>query len=178
MYTQWMFVGPNRRTKFTGRKYWAFIHNYVFRLDVSTGRLYLTMFLFSIFTVAIDEENEKIVLDVQDIRLSLHKEVHPEDSDLAEDIGLSSEEKAHEMEEQVYIARKFVKTSPAPPPPPPQPAPPTTTVTTATTSTSTEPEMASVHVPVAALQQVHQLLGQMLGGNVPAAGGIPVPPVP
>ena len=123
------------------------------------------------------KKNEKLVLDVQDIRLSLHKEAHPEDSDLAEDIGLSSEEESNEMEEQVYIARKFVKTSPAPPPPPPQPAPPTTTVTTATTSTSTEPEMASVHVPVAALQQVHQLLGQMLGGDVPA-GGAPVPPVP
>ena len=114
---------------------------------------------------------------MQDIRLSLHKEAHPEDSDLAEDIGLSSEEEAHEMEEQVYIARKFVKTSPAPPPPPPQLAPPATTVTTATTSTSTKPEMASVHVPVAALQQVHQLLGQMLGGDVPAVGA-PVPPVP
>ena len=43
---------------------------------VSNGHLY--GFLFA---VLIDEENECMVLSVHDIRVSRHKDAHPEDSD-------------------------------------------------------------------------------------------------
>ena len=58
-----------------------------------------------------------MVLSVQDIRVSRHKDAHPEDSDGPEDIGLSSEEEAEGMEEDISIARKYhQRAGPAPTP--------------------------------------------------------------
>ena len=54
-----------------------------------------------------DEENEHMVLSVQDIQISRHKDAHPDDLDVPEDIGLSSEEEAEGMEEDDNIARKY-----------------------------------------------------------------------
>ena len=116
----------------------------------------------------IDDANEKVVLEVRDVRVSRHKDIHPEDSDAPIDIGLSSEEEAEGLEENPAVARKYHQT-PAPPGPPPS-----TTATTSTT-TSTDPQMATVQVPVAALQQVQQILGQIISGEAPP-GGFPVPP--
>ena len=39
--------------------------------------------------VPIDENSEKMVLTVDAVRLTLHKETHPDDSDEPNDIGLS-----------------------------------------------------------------------------------------
>ena len=117
----------------------------------------------TIFTVTLDDENEKVVLDVQDIRYSRHKDVHPDDSDDAQDIGLSSEEEAEELEDDPHIRRKFQYTPAPEPTPAPAPGP------AAGTST--------VQVPVEALQQVQQYLGQLLGGGVPT-GVLPGPQLP
>ena len=112
---------------------------------VSNRRLY--GFLFA---VPIDEENERMVLSVHNIRVSRHKDAHPEDSDGPEDIGLSSEEEAEGMEENISIARKYHQ-RPGPAPAPAAPPAPRATSTDTGTST-TDPEVATLQVPVAALQ--------------------------
>ena len=122
---------------------------------VSNGRLY--GFLFA---VPIDEENEYMVLSVYDIRVSRHKDAHPEDSDGPEDIGLSSEEEAEGMEENISIARKYHQ-RPGPAPAPAAPPAPRATSTDTGTST-TDPEVATLQVPVAALQQVQEMIGKIL----------------
>ena len=123
------------------------------------------MYCFTI-TVPIDEENEHMVLSVQDIRISRHKDVHPDDSDAPEDIGLSSEEEAEGMEEDDNIARKYhQRAGPAPAAPP---APRATSTDTGTSTT--DPEVATLQVPVADLQQVQEMIGKILGGEAPAAG--------
>ena len=95
-----------------------------FLLGISNGRLYynvldgtyvLDICTFSIL-VPLDDENKKMVISIQDIRLSAHKDVHPSDSEDNVDIGLSSEEEAEDLAETPHIRRKFV-----PPPAPPQP---------------------------------------------------------
>ena len=89
-------------------------------------------------------------------------------SDAPEDIGLSSEEEAEGMEEDDNIARKYhQRPGPAPAPA----APPASRATSTETGTSTtDPEVATLQVPVAALQQVQEMIGKILGGEAPAAG--------
>ena len=109
-----------------------------------------------------------MVLSIQDIWNSRHKDAHPDDSDAPEDIGLSSEEEAEGMEEDDNIARKYHQR----PGPAPAPAtPPASRATGTETGTSTtDPEVATLQVPVAALQQVQEMIGKILGGEAPAAG--------
>ena len=115
------------------------------------------------FVVTLDKDNQKCVMDLRDLRLSNHKDLHPEDSDNPVDIGLSSEEEADNMDEHPAICRKYhqpnVSTA----------ATTGSTSATATTtgSTSTDPQMATIQIPVSALQQVHSMLGQMLQGQAP-----------
>ena len=104
-------------------------------------------------------------MDVRDLRLSNHKDLHPEDSDNPADIGLSSEEEADNLDEHPAIRRKYHQTSQ-----------PIVTTAPTTSSTSTDPQMATIQIPVTALQQVHNMLGQMLQGQVPEQA--PVPPAP
>ena len=135
-------------------------------LGVSSGRMYynllngtyvLDICTFSIL-VPLDDQNQKMVVLVQDIWLSAHKDMHPSDSEDNVDIGLSSEEEAEDLPDDVHIRRKFVLPPPAPEsqqaPPASQPAP----------STST-----SIQVPVEALQKVQEYIGQLLGGEAPPA---------
>ena len=121
------------------------------------GRLYI----FRI-TMPVDENGEKVVLSVEGVLLSKHKDVSPEDSDDPQDIGLSSEEEAEDLAEAPHIRRKYHQAPGPPPPPVPEPTPP---VTTASTSTSTD--TATIQVPVAALEQVHAILGQIISGQNP-----------
>ena len=124
----------------------------------------------------LDDYNEKMVLTVQDVRVSLFKDANPDDSDEQEDIGLSSEEEGEGLEEFPHIRRKYHQraTASAPPPPPPGPPPPPPqpqsepepgpSVSTASVGTSTE-ATSTIEVPTAALKQVHTILGQILGGE-------------
>ena len=123
----------------------------------------------------VDEDNVKEVLKIANVTLSLHKEANPDDSVDYDDIGLSSEEEAEDMEPDKYVRRKFNK--PAPPPellprlpqlpgsdPPPGSAP------------STDPvpptgETTTLQVPMSAVKQLHTLLGQIIQGQAPTAGG-------
>ena len=79
------------------------------------------------------------------------------------DIGLSSEEEAEDLEDNPAIRRKYRHSAP-----PATSATTTGGTATATTSTATGPEMATVQIPVAALQKVHDLLGKMLEGQLPS----------
>ena len=109
-----------------------------------------------------DTSNTKDVLEVRDVRLSVHKGAHLSDSDSYTDIGLSSEEEADELDPAPQFRRKYARPVPAPilepDPVPPVPLPSTSDETT-------------VRVPKEALQQVHDLLGQLLQGQVPSTGG-------
>ena len=110
----------------------------------------------------LDDYNEKMVLTVEGVRVSRHKDIHPEDSDDPADIGLSSEEEADGMDEEPHIRRKYHQAAQPPPPeleqpPAGGPAP----------STSTGGDTATIQVPVAALQEVHKILGQIIGGENP-----------
>ena len=135
--------------------YWALLLSYV------CGRALSWTFVF--FAVSLDAQNQKCVVDVRDIRLSRHKDVHPDDSEAPEDIGLSSEEEAEDLEDNPAICRKYHHSAP-----PATSATTTGGTATATTSTATGPEMATVQIPVAALQKVHDLLGKMLEGQLPS----------
>ena len=112
---------------------------------------------FSIL-VPLDDDNQKMVVSVQDIRLSAHKDVHPSDSEDNVDIGLSSEEEAEDLPEDEHIRRKYV---PPPPAPEPQQAPPASQPAPGTST--------SIQVPVEALQKVQEYIGQLLGGDAPPA---------
>ena len=107
-----------------------------------------------------------MVLSVQDIWVSRHKDAHPEDSDGPEDIGLSSEEEAEGMEEDESIARKYHQRAGPAPCPPPDPM----TTSTETGTSTTDPDVATLQVPVAALHQVQEMIGKLLGGEVPSTG--------
>ena len=139
----------------------------MFKLDIDT--------IF--FVVKVDAENDKEVLMVRDVRISLHKEQHPDDTASGDDIGLSSEEEADEMSEDEQIGRKYKRKVPPPPVPdepvspvPPQPDP------EPTPQTGSSSGLASIQVPVSMLQQVHAALGQLLQGQqpqLPPLGGAP-----
>ena len=111
------------------------------------------MFVLFLFSVPLDNDNQKMVISVQDILLTAHKDAHPSDSEDNIEIGLSSEEEAEDLAEAPHIRRKFV-----PPPPAPEPQP------TPSTSTSTG-DSTSIQVPVEALQKVQEYIGQLLGGE-------------
>ena len=141
----------------------------MFKLDIGT--------LF--FIVKVDAENDKEVLAVRDVRISLHKEQHPDDTASGDEIGLSSEE-ADEMSEDDQIGRKYKRRAPPPPVPdepvppvPPQPDP----QPQSTQQAGSTPGLASIQVPVSMLQQVHAALGQLLQGQppqLPPLGGAPL----
>ena len=124
-----------------------------------------------------DQENDKEVLSVRDVWISLHKEQHPDDTASGDEIGLSSEDEADEMSEEEYIGRKYKRKAPVPPAPdePAPPAPPQPdNQPQATPQTGSTPGMASIQVPVSMLQQVHSALGQLLQGQqpqLPSLGG-------
>ena len=105
-----------------------------------------------------DSSNTKDVLEIRDVRLSVHKGAHLSDSDNYTDIGLSSEEEADELDPASQFRRKYDRPAPVPDPVPPVPLPSTSDETT-------------VRVPKEALQQVHDLLGQLLQGHVPSTRG-------
>ena len=119
------------------------------------------------FIVKVDSENDKEVLAVRDVRISLHKEQNADDTASGDEIGLSSEDEADEMSEDEQIGRKYKRRAPLPPVPdepvppvPPQPDPqPQSTPQAGSTS-----GLASMQVPVSMLQQVHAALGQLLQG--------------
>ena len=127
----------------------------------------------------VDQDNDKEVLAVENVRISLHKEQHSDDTASGSDIGLSLEDEADELSENAYIGRKYrKKVTPHPhpedpvPPVPPQPDPQPSSENTG---------MASVQVPISMLQQVHAALGQLLQGQQPQmslSGGVPPPPPP
>ena len=127
----------------------------------------------------VDSENDKEVLAVRDVRISLHKEQNADDTASGDEIGLSSEDEADEMSEDEQIGRKYKRRAPPPPVPeepvppvPPQPDPqPQSTPQAGSTS-----GLASIQVPVSMLQQVHAALGQLLQGQppqLPPLGGAP-----
>ena len=138
--------------------------------------------LFLIFSVPCDSQNNKDVLEIRDVRMSTHKGANPTDSDDYEDIGLSSEEEAEGLEEVEHIRRKYNKPAPPappiPPPPPPLPDLPAVTTSEAIPTTST----TTVSVPRSALQEVHALLGRLLGQPGQSAPDVPLgephPPPP
>ena len=119
-----------------------------------------------------DDENTKEVLSVEEVRISNHKDEHPEDSASCSEIGLSSEEEADSMSEDECVARKYHRRKAHlhlilcllfhhlfPNHPAVCPS-----------------WMASVQVPIAMLQQVHTALGQLLQGQqpqLPSLGSIP-----
>ena len=71
----------------------------------------------------VDAENDKEVLAVRDVQISLHKEQHPDDTASGDEIGLSSEDEADEMSEDDQIGRKYKRRAP-PLPVPDEPVPP------------------------------------------------------
>ena len=112
----------------------------MFKLDVDT--------IF--FVVKVYAENDKEVLAVRDVQISLHKEQHPDDTASGDDIGLSSEDEADEMSEDDQIGRKYRKRAPPPPVPdepvpsvPPQPDP----QCQSTQQAGSTPGLASIQVP-------------------------------
>ena len=117
-------------------------------LDVTTTWMFeLDVYAFS-FAVKVDQENDKEVLAVRDVQISLHKEQQPDDTASGDDIGLSSEDEADEMSGDEYIGRKY----------PVQPQPQSDPQPTPQSGVSTG-GMASVQVPISMLQQVHTALG-------------------
>ena len=126
----------------------------------------------------VDSENDKEVLVVRDVRISLHKEQNADDTASGDEIGLSSEDEADEMSEDEQIGRKYKRRAPPPPVPdepvpsvPPQPDPQPQASQAGGSS-----GLASIQVPVSMLQQVHAALGQLLQGQppqLPPLGGAP-----
>ena len=102
------------------------------------------------------------MLAVRDVRISLHKEQHPDDTASGEEIGLSSEDEA----EDLTVTSAPEESAPPPPQPQSDPQP----------SSASTPVMASIQVPVSMLQQVHTALGQQ--PQFPLAGGVVPPPPP
>ena len=107
------------------------------------------------------------------VRISNHKDEHPEDSTSCGEIGLSSEEEADSMSEDECVARKYHKKKSSDPEPTP-PVPPVPPVPQPQQEPA--PGMATVQVPIAMLQQVHSALGQLIQGQqaqLPSLGGVP-----
>ena len=109
-----------------------------------------------------DAENDKEVLAVRDVQISLHKEQHPDDTASGDEIGLSSEDEADEMSEDDQIGRKYKRRAPLPPVPD-EPAPPVLLQPDSqpqpTPQAGSTSGLASIQVPVSMLQQVHSALG-------------------
>ena len=103
---------------------------------------------------------------MRSVLLSPHKDCHPEDSDDATDIGLSSEEEAEDMEDVPHIRRKYQAPPPAPAPEPVPPQPP-----------APEPQTASIQVPIAALEQVKSAIDAILAGQAPSTSTQSAAPV-
>ena len=174
---------------YTGRKHYGrrnhdLTARDIFR-DESSGRLYnaghmyMMLVQLSSFSVRVDDENTKEVLSVEDVRISNHKDEHPDDSASCSEIGLSSEEEADSMFEDECVARKYHrKKTPAPAPDPVPPVPPVPQPQSSEQQ-SAPTGMASVQVPMAMLQQVHAALGQLLQGQQPQLPSLgSLPPVP
>ena len=125
-------------------------------LDVRTRRLYILL-----FSVPCDNRNNKDVLSLRDVQLSLHKDAHNSDSEDYDDIGLSSEEEAGEMEDTPAIRRKYNKPTPPPLPVPPVPLPEPGT-------SAQQPSSDKVEVSKQVLEQAFSVLGQILKGEAPA----------
>ena len=125
--------------------------------DKSTGCSYSDLVYFS---VSVDTSNTKDLLEVRDVRLSVHKGAHLSDTDSYTDIGLSSEEEADKLDPAPQFRRKYARPAHVPDPDPVTPV--------NLPSTSDE---ATVRIPKEAPQQVHDLLGQLLQGQVPSTGG-------
>ena len=126
----------------------------------------------------VDDQNDKEVLDIANITVSLFKEAHPDDSETGDMIGLSSEDEAEDLSENEYVARKYhVKKPEAPPPVPstnPDPEPPVPPI-----PPPPQVPVTSVQVPISMLQGVHQALGQLLQGQNPQFSmGLPPQPTP
>ena len=118
------------------------------------------------FSVNVDDQNDKDVVDVGDVTVSLFKEAHPDDSETRDMIGLSSEDEAEDLSEDEYIGRKYHrKELPAPPLPPTNPEPPVPPVPPPQQEVPVP--VTSIQVPIAMLQGVHQALGQLLQGQTP-----------
>ena len=144
---------------FFRRLHWAIVLNDVYGWTFQWTFILSPIFV-CIFAVPVDENSEKVILSVENVLLSRHKDVAPEDSDDPQDIGLSSEEEAEDLPELPHVRRKYHQAPGPPPPPVPEPTP---LETTASTSTDT----ATIQVPVAALEQVHAILGQIISGQSP-----------
>ena len=113
--------------------------------------------------------------------MSMHKEKHPDDTASGSDIGLSSEDEAEALQENVYIGRKYTRKRKSAPPPPPDDPVQSQSQSDPQPSSDPTPGVASVQVPISMLQQVHAALGQLLQGQqpqVPLIGGVPPPPPP
>ena len=128
--------------------------------DVRTRRLYILL-----FSVPCNNRNNKDVLALRDVQLSLHKDAHNSDSEDYDDIGLSSEEEAGDLEENPAIRRKYNKPT-APPPPVPVPEP----------GTSEQSSGDKVEVSKQVLEQAFLVLGQLLKGEAPTLPSAPTGP--
>ena len=122
----------------------------------------------------VDEENVKEVLKIAMVTVSLHKEAHPSDSEDYDEIGLSSEEEAEDLEPDKYVRRKFDKPAPPPESQPRLPQLPGSDPSPGS-APSTDPvppagETTTLQVPVSAVKQLHTLLGQIIQGKTPTAG--------
>ena len=171
-----MLVGSTRNRRKYGFTKQAFLLDESTRRCHFSGRFTKRLCFFLYISVPCDSTNNKDVLEICDVRLTSHKGENPCDSDDYDDIGLSSEEEAEGLDASEYIRRKYDK--PAPPPPPPVPPLPglpgqsglgsTTTEATPTTTTTT------VSVPRSALQEVHSLLGRLLGQPGQSSSDVPI----
>ena len=116
----------------------------------------------------VDSENDKEVLAVRDVRISLHKEQNADDTASGDEIGLSSEDEADEMSEDEQIGRKYKRRAPPPPVPeepvppvPPQPDPQPQSIPQAGSTSG----LASIQVPVSMPSKFMQLWGSCYKGN-------------
>ena len=113
----------------------------------------------------------KEVLKIAVVTISMHKEAHPSDSEDYDEIGLSSEEEAEDLEPDKYVRRKFDKPAPPPEPQPRLPQLPGSDPSPGS-APSTDPvppagETTTLQVPVSAVKQLHTLLGQIIQGKTP-----------
>ena len=137
-------------------------------MDVSTLSTKILDVCAIFISVNVDDQNDKEVLEIGNVTVSLFKEGHPDDSETGDMIGLSSEDEAEDLSENEYIGRKYhvQKELPAPPPvPPTNPEPPVPPVP----PPQSQPQVpvTSIQVPISMLQGVHQALGQLLQGQNP-----------
>ena len=117
---------------------------------------------FCLFSVLVDNDLNKSVLSVADdtVKLSLHKEQHPSDSEDFSDIGLSSEEEADGLEDTPHIRRKYRR--PSAPMPVPAPAPPAPV-----TSDTVQVDRQVLEEMQSQIVNLSGLVSQMAGGDPP-----------